>query len=289
MQSSTPAAVLLRIGTRGSPLALAQAGEVRARLAAAHGLAPSGSTSDHPHQRRQDPRPPAGRGRRQGPVHQGDRGGAARRPHRPRRAFGQGHADGAAGGARDRGGAAARGSARRLHRLRSATLASSRRARSSAPRRCAARRWSAPAPRPRGGALRGNVETRLRKLDAGEVDATLLALAGLKRLGLAAAATAILPRTSFCPRSPRAPSPSRRAPATRARRAARAVDDRDAATALAASAPSWRCSTAPAARRSPAPPPSPTSPYGRGSAPRSRQQLDRHRDFPGVRAIPMIA
>src|SRR3954465_2830818 len=31
--------------------------------------------------------------------------------------------------------------------------------------------------------LRGNVETRLRKLEAGEVDATLLALAGLKRLG----------------------------------------------------------------------------------------------------------
>ena len=31
--------------------------------------------------------------------------------------------------------------------------------------------------------LRGNVETRLRKLDAGEVDATLLAVAGLKRPG----------------------------------------------------------------------------------------------------------
>jgi hydroxymethylbilane synthase len=40
--------------------------------------------------------------------------------------------------------------------------------------------------------LRGNVETRLRKLDGGVVDATLLALAGLKRLGLADAATAIL-------------------------------------------------------------------------------------------------
>jgi hydroxymethylbilane synthase len=47
--------------------------------------------------------------------------------------------------------------------------------------------------------LRGNVETRLRKLDAGEVDATLLALAGLKRLGLAAAATAILPVEEFLP------------------------------------------------------------------------------------------
>jgi hydroxymethylbilane synthase len=34
-------------------------------------------------------------------------------------------------------------------------------------------------------ALRGNVETRLAKVEAGEVDATLLAAAGLKRLGLA--------------------------------------------------------------------------------------------------------
>ncbi len=33
--------------------------------------------------------------------------------------------------------------------------------------------------------LRGNVETRLRKLDAGEFDATVLATAGLERLGLA--------------------------------------------------------------------------------------------------------
>ena len=36
--------------------------------------------------------------------------------------------------------------------------------------------------------MRGNVETRLRKLAAGEADAIVLALAGLKRLGLAVAA-----------------------------------------------------------------------------------------------------
>jgi len=47
--------------------------------------------------------------------------------------------------------------------------------------------------------LRGNVETRLRKLDAGEADATLLAVAGLKRLGLLAAATAILAIDDFLP------------------------------------------------------------------------------------------
>lgn len=47
--------------------------------------------------------------------------------------------------------------------------------------------------------LRGNVETRLRKLEAGEVDATLLALAGLKRLGLAGNATALLDPQEFLP------------------------------------------------------------------------------------------
>jgi len=40
--------------------------------------------------------------------------------------------------------------------------------------------------------LRGNVQTRLRKLADGEVDATLLALAGLRRLGLEHAASAVL-------------------------------------------------------------------------------------------------
>src|SRR5215208_2937144 len=34
--------------------------------------------------------------------------------------------------------------------------------------------------------LRGNVETRLQKVESGEVDATLLAAAGLKRLGITA-------------------------------------------------------------------------------------------------------
>ncbi|WP_425907858.1 hydroxymethylbilane synthase [Nitrobacter sp. TKz-YC02] len=47
--------------------------------------------------------------------------------------------------------------------------------------------------------LRGNVETRLRKLDAGEADATLLALAGLNRLGLQDKATRILETEEFLP------------------------------------------------------------------------------------------
>jgi hydroxymethylbilane synthase len=47
--------------------------------------------------------------------------------------------------------------------------------------------------------LRGNVETRLRKLDEGQVDATILALAGMKRLGLTQHATKIMHVNEFLP------------------------------------------------------------------------------------------
>ena len=47
--------------------------------------------------------------------------------------------------------------------------------------------------------FRGNVDTRLKKLEAGVVDATLLAFAGLKRLGGEAAATAVLDVETFLP------------------------------------------------------------------------------------------
>ena len=47
--------------------------------------------------------------------------------------------------------------------------------------------------------LRGNVETRLRKAESGEIDATLLALAGLKRLGLADRAAGVLSLDDFLP------------------------------------------------------------------------------------------
>ena len=47
--------------------------------------------------------------------------------------------------------------------------------------------------------LRGNVETRLRKLAAGEADATLLAVAGLKRLGLLDKASTIIDSAEILP------------------------------------------------------------------------------------------
>ena len=47
--------------------------------------------------------------------------------------------------------------------------------------------------------LRGNVETRLSKAESGAVGATLLALAGLKRLGLAHRARAVLDVDKFLP------------------------------------------------------------------------------------------
>jgi len=47
--------------------------------------------------------------------------------------------------------------------------------------------------------LRGNVDTRLRKLAAGEVDATMLALAGLRRLGREAEAQAALDPDEILP------------------------------------------------------------------------------------------
>jgi hydroxymethylbilane synthase len=47
--------------------------------------------------------------------------------------------------------------------------------------------------------FRGNVQTRLRKLEEGQVDATLLALAGLRRLGMADHASAILSPEEMLP------------------------------------------------------------------------------------------
>ena len=47
--------------------------------------------------------------------------------------------------------------------------------------------------------MRGNVDTRLKKLDSGEAEATYLALAGLKRLGLESRATSLVDPTETPP------------------------------------------------------------------------------------------
>jgi hydroxymethylbilane synthase len=83
--------------------------------------------------------------------------------------------------------------------------------------------------------LRGNVETRLKKLDAGEVDATLLAMAGLNRLGLAAAATAPLEVDEFLPAVGQGViALETRANDERTRAHLARIDDAAATTALAA-------------------------------------------------------
>jgi hydroxymethylbilane synthase len=83
--------------------------------------------------------------------------------------------------------------------------------------------------------LRGNVGTRLRKLEAGEVDATLLAVAGLKRLGLLSAATAILDPDHFLPAVGQgAIGMETRADDAETRALVEAIDDADTSAALAA-------------------------------------------------------
>ena len=61
--------------------------------------------------------------------------------------------------------------------------------------------------------LRGNLDTRLRKLDEGQYDAIVLAAAGLKRLGLADAhPRSLRPRREMLPAPGRARWRSRCAP-----------------------------------------------------------------------------
>lgn len=82
--------------------------------------------------------------------------------------------------------------------------------------------------------LRGNVETRLRKLEAGEMDATILALAGLKRLGLEAHATKIMDVHEFLPAAGQgAIAIEIRASDLRTREILSRIDHADTSTALA--------------------------------------------------------
>ncbi|MGA2494297.1 MAG: hydroxymethylbilane synthase [Roseiarcus sp.] len=83
--------------------------------------------------------------------------------------------------------------------------------------------------------LRGNVETRLAKAESGAVDATLLAMAGLKRLGLAHRARAALDIEAFLPAVGQgAIALAARRGDARTLEALAAIDDVATATALAA-------------------------------------------------------
>ena len=67
--------------------------------------------------------------------------------------------------------------------------------------------------------IRGNVDTRLRKLDAGGFDALVLAAAGMRRLGVGARISAPIPIEPACRPPARGSSRSRSGKATRARAA----------------------------------------------------------------------
>jgi hydroxymethylbilane synthase len=83
--------------------------------------------------------------------------------------------------------------------------------------------------------LRGNVETRLRKVEAGEVDATLLALAGLKRLGLESHATEIFETETMLPACGQGTVAIEiRDGDAKTRGLVEAIDDRETSLALAA-------------------------------------------------------
>jgi hydroxymethylbilane synthase len=83
--------------------------------------------------------------------------------------------------------------------------------------------------------LRGNVETRLAKAESGAIDATLLAMAGLKRLGLAHRAGAALDIDTFLPAVGQgAIALAARQGDARTLEALAAIGDADTAVALAA-------------------------------------------------------
>jgi len=83
--------------------------------------------------------------------------------------------------------------------------------------------------------LRGNVETRLRKIEAGDADATVLAVAGLKRLGLMAAATTVFDIEEFLPAVGQgAIGIETRADDAATRTLVAAIDDPDTASAVTA-------------------------------------------------------
>jgi hydroxymethylbilane synthase len=233
-QSASP---FLRLGTRGSPLALAQAHAVRARLAAVHRVEPEAiaieviTTSGDAEQSR--------------PL--ADIGGKGLFVKEIEQALTDWRIDIAVHSAKDIPGRLPDGFviAACLPREDPRDAFISPRAKTlaglgygavvgtSSPRRQAlVRRLRADL---RVVPLRGNVETRLKKLEQGEVDATLLAVAGLRRLGRPQAATSILQVDEFLPAVGQGViAIETRVDTARIRNLVAAIDDAPTATALAA-------------------------------------------------------
>jgi hydroxymethylbilane synthase len=193
--------IVLRIGTRGSPLALAQARETRARLAACHGIAPD----------RIEIRPIRTSGDAIQDRALSEAGGKGLFTKEIEQALGDGMVDLAVHSAKDMPTILPPGLviAAYLPRedVRDALIARGGGGLASLPPGAvvgtASLRRQALLKRLRPDLattlLRGNVETRLRKIEAGAADATLLALAGLKRLGLEAHATEIMAEEDVLP------------------------------------------------------------------------------------------
>jgi hydroxymethylbilane synthase len=228
---------LLRIGTRGSPLALAQAEQVRARLAAAHGLASAAidvcviRTSGDAIQDR--------------PL--AEVGGKGLFTKEIEQALFENKVDLAVHSAKDMETVLPPGlvvtAFLEREDVRDAFISRRATSLSDLPRGAivgtASLRRQAIVRRLRPDlqviSLRGNVETRLRKLDAGEVDATLLALAGLKRLGLTEAASSVFSVDEFLPAVGQgAIAIETRADDARTRTLVAAINDADTMAALTA-------------------------------------------------------
>ncbi len=201
MVQSASSGVFLRIGTRGSPLALAQAHTVRDRLVAAHGCAPEAieihvikTTGDKITDR---PLSEAGgKGLFTKELEEALLANAVDIAVHSSKDMPTWLPDGLALMAclerEDVRDVFISGKAKSIAELPAGALVGS----ASLRRQALVKRLR---PDLRVTVFRGNVQTRLRKLDDGEVDGTLLALAGLKRLGLEHVATDILPLDAFPP------------------------------------------------------------------------------------------
>jgi hydroxymethylbilane synthase len=237
MAQSSNRPALLRIGSRGSKLALAQADEVRVRLAAAHGLDAASMPIEviRTSGDRITDRPLA------------DAGGKGLFAKEIEDALGAGAIDIAVHSTKDLPTFLPEGlllaaflpredprdvfisaKAKTLRELKPGASVGT-----ASPRRHAMVKRIRPdlnvTP------FRGNVETRLRKLDDGLVDATVLALAGLNRLGLAHVATCILSIDDFLPAAGQgAVCVEVRADDARTRDLIGAIDDPATATAIVA-------------------------------------------------------